>query len=472
MYLQRFTGKGLVFHLVCGECRHAPEYGPGGLRSVCVECFARIQRDWSWEGIVGQPEVKSKPSRLSFRHEIVHLSRPLGSDILDVQPVQAVDRQLYVALTRSGSLFRLDLDEASSVDLCRLPEGVVNLEEPVALHLSGDGSMGVVVNSRGQRGVAIDLVDRQVKMRLTRDDYHNEHCPFPIAFCEDSGRLLLIHETEWNRLDISDPRTGELLTARQPTSYQQGEQRPEHYLDYFHGSLAVSPGGLWVADNGWVWHPVGIPKVWGMRPWLHGNVWESEDGPSCKALCHRVWHWHSPLCWVGQELLAVWGYGGDDDLLIPAVRIFDMADGKEVRWFAGPKGNLVFDEYLFSFDASDGTSVWDVNTGERLLHEPGTCPQQYHHGARSFLSLAGDGTFRVTKMRGRQIEREWLSRNEGTVARLARGILQERAFDGLPVLADALEEAGCTEEKILEHCRNSGPHTKACWVLDLLLVDE
>ena len=97
---------------------------------------------------------------------------------------------------------------------------------------------------------------------------------------------------------------------------------------------------------------------------------------------------------------------------------------------------MVFDDYLFSFDAPDGTSVWDVSTGERLLHQMGTCPLRYHKGARSFLSLEDDGAFRVSKLRGLPIEREWLERNEKTVARLARGILQERAFDGLPVLAE------------------------------------
>jgi hypothetical protein len=52
---------------------------------------------------------------------------------------------------------------------------------------------------------------------------------------------------------------------------------------------------------------------------------------------------------------------------------------------------------------------------------------------------------------------------------LAKAIYQDRAFDRLPILADALEEAGCTDAAILEHCRGSGPHVRACWVIDLLL---
>jgi hypothetical protein len=40
---------------------------------------------------------------------------------------------------------------------------------------------------------------------------------------------------------------------------------------------------------------------------------------------------------------------------------------------------------------------------------------------------------------------------------------------GLAVLADALEEAGCQDQEILSHCRSGGEHVRGCWVVDLLL---
>jgi hypothetical protein len=65
------------------------------------------------------------------------------------------------------------------------------------------------------------------------------------------------------------------------------------------------------------------------------------------------------------------------------------------------------------------------------------------------------------------------------VRSLAEGIYEERAFDRLPILADALEEAGCTDpailghcRAILGHCRDRGEHARGCWVIDLLTGRE
>ena len=56
-----------------------------------------------------------------------------------------------------------------------------------------------------------------------------------------------------------------------------------------------------------------------------------------------------------------------------------------------------------------------------------------------------------------------------TARSLARGIDAERAFDRLPILADALQDAGCDSADILTHCRGPGPHVRGCWVVDFLL---
>jgi hypothetical protein len=52
---------------------------------------------------------------------------------------------------------------------------------------------------------------------------------------------------------------------------------------------------------------------------------------------------------------------------------------------------------------------------------------------------------------------------------LARGIYEGRAFHRLPLLADALMDAGCDADDLLAHCRAEGPHARGCWVVDLVL---
>jgi hypothetical protein len=67
------------------------------------------------------------------------------------------------------------------------------------------------------------------------------------------------------------------------------------------------------------------------------------------------------------------------------------------------------------------------------------------------------------------VESSWLAWHNGLVAELARGIDAERAFERLPILGDALEDAGCTDAALLRHCHDDREHVPGCWVVDLLL---
>jgi hypothetical protein len=71
--------------------------------------------------------------------------------------------------------------------------------------------------------------------------------------------------------------------------------------------------------------------------------------------------------------------------------------------------------------------------------------------------------------RAAAIDPGWLAWQGGTVGKLAREIYDHRAFERLPILADALEEAGSTDADLLGHCRSPGPHVRGCWPVDALL---
>jgi hypothetical protein len=89
-----------------------------------------------------------------------------------------------------------------------------------------------------------------------------------------------------------------------------------------------------------------------------------------------------------------------------------------------------------------------IRTGEQLVQ------------AATLREIFGDPFRRVT------LATAWRTPD---VMALTQHAYDERAFDRLPILADALEDAGCTDAAILEHCRGPGPHVRGCWVVDLLL---
>ncbi|MDY3557511.1 hypothetical protein R5W23_000037 [Gemmata sp. JC673] len=61
---------------------------------------------------------------------------------------------------------------------------------------------------------------------------------------------------------------------------------------------------------------------------------------------------------------------------------------------------------------------------------------------------------------------EWRTR---TAVLLARQMYESRDFSAMPIFADALQDAGCDNADILNHCRGPGPHVRGCWVVDLVL---
>jgi hypothetical protein len=103
-----------------------------------------------------------------------------------------------------------------------------------------------------------------------------------------------------------------------------------------------------------------------------------------------------------------------------------------------------------------------IAVGERVSIGP-------EHAAQSDLIRC---MFGPLPFRSIEIDPAWLTRNSGAVVKVAQKIYDEEAFDKMPILAEALEEASCTNLEMLAHCRQSSEHVRGCWVLDLLLGKE
>jgi hypothetical protein len=119
--------------------------------------------------------------------------------------------------------------------------------------------------------------------------------------------------------------------------------------------------------------------------------------------------------------------------------------------------------------AATAADAWQAATGvlEAVYH---LAWEWYEEGAEADAQAALlRDLFGPLPFRPVPVDPAWLAYSDGAVRRVAQAIYDGRRFDELPILADALEEAGCTSAELLGHCRSGGEHARGCWVLDALL---
>ena len=335
--------------------------------------------------------------------------RNSGKAIVDIAPVNQESQSNWLMLAEDGGLLRFDAHSGRSELVGRIELPSESARDPFAghaltrrLHASHNGEFAAVVNDYGLYGQVIDLRSGKITLNLDGGDYCPETVPFSFGFASWQGNVVVIHRAAWNRLDISDASTGNLLSERGPTAYQSGEQRPEHYLDYFHGALYLSPDGTRILDDGWVWHPVGIPVVWSVDRWLSENVWETEDGATKRVVCARSYYWDHGIVWLNEDTVAVGGIGDDDNEIVDGARIFDITStgpaspewrsdwqwALEITSFAGPAGRFFSDgKWLYSA-AKSGLSKWDAKSGNCVCHIDEFHPTHHHLGAGELAQLS------------------------------------------------------------------------------------
>ncbi|OWR30862.1 hypothetical protein CDO73_09750 [Saccharibacillus sp. O23] len=232
--------------------------------------------------------------------------------------------------------------------------------KPIQIVTDVRGRYAAVSNRYGRYAVVFALPDsadapgaRAEKiLKLDRGDYYTDKSRFPLAFAELDDRTLLIHGSDWNRVELTElPSLRPLAERAFPGRDEAGESDesveaaefdnlveatgpeeaettvsdaqadvgesgipPLPELNYFHGGLLTSPDGSRIADTGWVWQPVGLIGAWSLREWLN-DPWASENGESLKHFFQSE-DWDLPAAWIDNERLAAWGRI-DTDLLDP-----------------------------------------------------------------------------------------------------------------------------------------------------------
>jgi hypothetical protein len=198
------------------------------------------------------------------------------------------------------------------------------------------------------------------------------------------------------------------------------------------------------------------------------------------ACCSRIWHVlpeeGKHLAQVGERFAEGKATRHERDMAVAAFRAVHgrhLINGPELRAIYSTKA-MAFDAFTANVVAHNAATA--AMTFRAAIVGTGSYPNAVQRpdpayaaerGAQAFLlrDIVGSIPFRRVLM-----DDDWLGWNQGTIRVLAQMIYDKSAFHRLPLLADALEDAGCTNPDLLDHCRSSEPHVRGCWPVDLILA--
>ena len=263
------------------------------------------------------------------------------------------------------------LPDGTPVTVATLPE----LEGELELHALD--RWACVAERFGLRAVLVDLCSGTTRNHC-REDHHCDVSSYSVALLRLDGRVVVVLQTQWCRLDFFDAVTGELLTDRRISCNQ--DDGKENFVDFFHSRLLVSPGHTHLVSNGWVWAPVDMLRVFRVADFL--ERWE----PSGVRFVGSGYNWDRPIAFVGEGSLLValdkgeYSHWNNIEPHHPFALVGldgPDADGHlGIERFLGPdflsrdpeygevKGDLAFDEpsgLVVATDASKGSIAFDLD---------------------------------------------------------------------------------------------------------------
>lgn len=191
--------------------------------------------------------------------------------------------------------------------LAKLPD-IQLLNKPVKLYFCHP--FICVSEQFGLNAAVIDIRDGEVRL-FKREDYHADVSDYSIGFLRHNEQILLIHQTQWNRLDITDLATGQLLSKREVYIKDIGAEQTgkpnyqydtKNYFDYFHGLLHIAPDNRHFLSNGWHWMPVDRIYCYNIDTYLH------HYDPSAVGIDYSPvsgYNWGRPCTFIDDDLFVV-----------------------------------------------------------------------------------------------------------------------------------------------------------------------
>ncbi len=230
----------------------------------------------------------------------------LNNTILDIQMSNKED--VFALFCDNKALYVSDYSCKKITKIAMLSD--IEIDKPIKLYFHHPY---ICVSERfGLNAFVVDIRDYSIH-HFQREDYHADVSSYSIGFIERNGEALFIHQTQWNRLDITSLQTGELLTNREvwcrrtAEGYEDenGEWIPptyedKNYLDYFHSILHISPDYKNFLSNGWVWSPNDRIRCFHVE-----NFFEAYDPGSVGLGYASGYNWDRPCTFIDNNTFII-----------------------------------------------------------------------------------------------------------------------------------------------------------------------
>jgi hypothetical protein len=182
------------------------------------------------------------------------------------------------------------------------------------------------------------------------------------------------------------------------------------------------------------------------------------------ACCRKVWHLFGDASRRAVEVAEAFADGRASERDLDEAG--DALAASEAPTDPNEDSPAVWATWRNAMKAAEGAAAWTAGWAVDARERTGSWESLFgdERGGQVHLlrDIAGNPFKRAA------VAPQVLSWQEGTVVRMAQAIYEDRRFGEIPVLADALEDAGCDNADILNHCRGGGEHVRGCWVIDLL----
>jgi hypothetical protein len=274
------------------------------------------------------------------------------------------------------------------------------------------------------------------------------------------------------------PRLGDLLYnsgCRDETLLSHLRYRGRHYRGCWalDAILGKGHGNALLSERDWLdeTHPFYMLNWW---KYFRGEPSSRKRRLLACAACRLVWHLFVDKCLRDAVECAEAYLDGrisksELQRLHEQAHALGLARGEVLGTMSGnsPGRQTLVDSWRVAHAAAEAAGPDNSLFGNAMHHvaqDGGSGRDTKDAGQAALIrEILGDSPHPVA------IDPRWLT---STVLDLAHEIYDEVAYERMPILADALMDAGCNNEGILNHCRSKGPHVRGCWVLDSLLSKE